>query len=48
MFLPRLTVKKDGKAHTYGALIDSVRTARSPRHRTVAYLDELSASERCG
>ena len=48
MFLKRLTRRKDGKRHTYWALIESVRTERGPRHRTVAYLGELGASERAG
>ena len=48
MFLKRITVRKSGKEHTYWALIQSVRTARGPRHRTVTYLGELSPSERAG
>lgn len=48
MFLKRLTRHKDGKAHTYWALIESIRTERGPRHRTVAYLGELGPSERTG
>ena len=48
MFLKRITVRKDGKTHTYWALIESVRTARGPRHRTIAYLGELGPSEEAG
>ena len=48
MFLKRITVRKDGKVHTYWALIESIRTARGPRHRTVTYLGELGPSERVG
>lgn len=48
MFLRRITVKKDGKAHAYWALMESVRTARGPRQRTVAYLGELGAAEHAG
>ncbi len=48
MFLKRITVRKSGKRHTYWALIESVRTARGPRHRTVAYLGDLGDSERAG
>jgi transposase len=48
MFLKRITVRKDGKVHTYWALIESIRTARGPRHRTVTYLGELGPSERAG
>ena len=45
MFLKRIDVRKDGKAHTYWALVESVRTERGPRHRVVSYLGELKASE---
>lgn len=48
MFLRRITVKKDGKDHAYWALMESVRTARGPRQRTVAYLGELGAAEQAG
>ncbi len=48
MFLRRITIKKDGKAHAYWALMESVRTARGPRQRTVAYLGELGAAEQAG
>lgn len=48
MFLKRITVRKSGKVHTYWALIESIRTARGPRHRTVTYLGELGPSERAG
>ncbi|MFH0823037.1 MAG: IS1634 family transposase [Pseudomonadota bacterium] len=41
MFLKKLLRKKDGKGHTYWALVESVRTAKGPRHRMVAYLGEL-------
>jgi len=48
VFLKRITVPKAGKKHTYWALIESVRTERGPRHRTVAYLGELKRSEKAG
>lgn len=48
MFLKPKRVRKDGKTHTYWALVESVRTPKGPRHRTVAYLGELKASERTG
>ena len=48
MFLKRLTRTKDGKRHQYWALVESVRTARGPRHRVVSYLGELRASEQAG
>jgi transposase len=48
MFLKRITIPKGGKKHTYWALMESVRTEKGPRHRTVAYLGELKRSERAG
>ena len=48
MFIKRCTRNKNGKPHAYWQLVESYRTARGPRHRTVAYLGELSACERHG
>jgi transposase len=48
MFLKRLERRKNGKNHTYWALVESIRTARGSRHRVVAYLGELKKSERNG
>ena len=48
MFLKRCLRRKGGKAHTYWALVESYRTARGSRHRVVAYLGELSPSEKSG
>jgi hypothetical protein len=48
MFLKRLERRKNGKAHTYWALVESYRTAQGSRHRTVAYLGELKKSEQNG
>ena len=45
MFLRRCHRKKNGKRHTYWALVESVRTARGSRQRVVAYLGELSRGE---
>lgn len=42
MFLRRYQRTKDGKTHTYYALVESVRTESGPRQRTVAYLGELN------
>jgi len=42
MFLRRYTRNKDGKTHTYFALVESVRTAAGPRQHVVAYLGELN------
>jgi transposase len=48
MFLRRLERRKNGKAHTYWALVESYRTGRGSRQRVVAYLGELRRSERSG
>jgi len=48
MFLKRLERRKNGKGHTYWALVESYRTAKGSRHRIVAYLGELQKSERNG
>jgi transposase len=42
MFLRRYTRSKDGKEHTYYALVESVRTEAGPRQHVVAYLGELN------
>lgn len=48
MFLRKMRRRKDGKVHTYWALVESVRTARGPRQRVVAHLGELSPGRRVG
>jgi transposase len=45
MFLRRYTRTKDGKTHTYYALVESIRTEAGPRQQTVAYLGELNHDE---
>jgi transposase len=42
VFLRRYTRTKDGKTHTYYALVESVRTDAGPRQHVVAYLGELN------
>ncbi|HKB35170.1 MAG TPA: IS1634 family transposase [Gemmataceae bacterium] len=42
MFLRRYTRTKDGKQHSYYALVESVRTDAGPRQQVVAYLGELN------
>src|SRR5438046_8074926 len=42
MFLRPYKRIKDGKEHTYYALVESERTSEGPRQRTVAYLGELN------
>jgi transposase len=44
MFLRPHQRKKDGKAHTYWSLVETVRTPDGPRHRTLCYLGELNSS----
>ena len=46
MFLRRQTVRKNGKAHTYWALVRSVRNGSKVRQETVAYLGDLDAKGR--
>jgi transposase len=48
MFLRRCERVKNGKSHTYWALVESFRTARGSRQRIVAYLGELQAGEEPG
>ena len=49
MFLKRLHRRKGkDKKHTYWALVESVRTAKGSRHRTVAYLGTLGKDEQNG
>ena len=45
MFLRRYTRNKDGKTHTYYALVESVRTDAGPRQHVVAYLGELNQDQ---
>jgi transposase len=44
VFLKAHRRSKDGKQHRYYSLVESVRTARGPQHRTLAYLGELNAT----
>jgi transposase len=45
MFLRRYHRTKDGKTHTYYALVESVRTEAGPRQRVVAHLGELNQDQ---
>src|SRR5271163_256642 len=45
MFLRRYSRTKDGKTHTYYALVESVRTEAGPQQNVVAYLGELNHDE---
>ena len=42
MFLRPYSRTKDGKPHTYYALVESVRTDAGPRQHMLAYLGELN------
>jgi hypothetical protein len=46
MFLRAYHRTKDGKRHTYFALVESRRTERGPRQRIVAELGELTPDQR--
>ena len=48
MFLKHVVVDKGPKRHSYWALVESIRTARGPRQRLVAYLGELTSPENAG
>ena len=48
MFLRRCKRRKNGKQHTYWALVESYRTAGGSRQRVVAYLGELKSNEESG
>lgn len=45
LYLRKTKIFKDGKAHTYWRLVESIRTASGPRQRTVACLGELNESQ---
>jgi len=45
MFLRPNHRSKDGKAHTYWSLVESVRTPNGPRQRTLCQLGELNGSD---
>src|ERR1700740_3246390 len=44
MFLRPNRRNKDGKAHTYWSLVETVRTPDGPRQKTLCYLGELNGS----
>lgn len=48
VYLRRCHRAKDGKRHAYWALVKSVRTAKGPRQRVVAYLGDLDEAGRLG
>ena len=46
MYLRPHSRSKDGKAHAYWSLVETVRTPDGPRQRTICYLGELNSSAR--
>ena len=48
MYLRKIRRRKDGKAHWYWALVQSVRVNGKVRQRTVAYLGDLADEEATG
>lgn len=48
MFLKRYLRKKNGKAHTYWALVESVRTSKGSRHKVITHLGDLTRKEKSG
>jgi transposase len=44
MFLRAHQRSKDGKAHSYWSLVETVRTSAGPRQKTLCYLGELNGS----
>jgi alkylated DNA nucleotide flippase Atl1 len=44
MFLRQHGRIRNGKEHSYGSLVETVRTADGPRQRTLCYLGELNGS----
>lgn len=48
MHLQKRTRNKDGRKYEYWELVESYRTARGPRRRSVAYLGVVGTGERPG
>lgn len=48
MFLRRCSKQYKGRRHSYWSLVESVRTARGPRQRVVAYVGDLDEAGRLG
>ena len=48
MYIRKKTRIKDGKSHDYWTLVESYRTPKGPRQRTVAWLGELDEAGRLG
>src|SRR3981081_4171639 len=48
MFIRPPYVRKNGRRYAYWRLVESYRTERGPRQRTVAYLGQLDEAGRLG
>jgi len=48
MFIRPCYRRKDGRRHAYWALVESYRSERGPRQRTIAYLGQLDEAGRLG
>ncbi|MBI3683422.1 MAG: IS1634 family transposase [Acidobacteria bacterium] len=48
MYLRPTTVRKNGRVYGYWKLVESYRTERGPRQRTVAYLGQMDEAGRLG
>lgn len=48
MYLRKTKIFKDGKDHIYWRLVETIRTARGPRQRTVVCLGELNEKQQKG
>src|SRR3990172_6221891 len=48
MFLRPTYVRKNGRRVAYWRLVESYRTERGPRQRTVAYLGQIEEADRLG
>jgi len=48
MFLRPLYRRENGRRQAYWALVESYRTERGPRQRTVAYLGQIDEADRLG
>ena len=48
MYIRKRSVKKNGRAYEYWELVESERTERGPRQRSIAYLGVMEPSARAG
>ena len=48
LYLRKTKIFKDGKEHIYWSLVESIRTVRGPRQKTVACLGELNEKQQKG